>query len=75
MKGIDKITSRIIADAETECASVKKESDERIAAIRAENEKRRRTNTGAWCVRASRTPSSEFSAWTAPPGLRRRRAS
>ena len=40
MKGIDKITSRIIADAETECASVKKESDERCAAVRAENEKR-----------------------------------
>lgn len=40
MKGIDKITSRIIADAEAECAAVRKESDERIAAIRAENERR-----------------------------------
>lgn len=40
MKGIDKITSRIIADAEAECAAVKKESDERVAAIREENERR-----------------------------------
>ncbi len=40
MKGIDKITSRILADAEAECAVVKKESDERCAAIRAENEKK-----------------------------------
>ena len=40
MKGIDKITSRILADAEAECAAVKKESDERCAAIRAENEKK-----------------------------------
>ena len=40
MKGIDKITSRIIADAEAECAAVKKESDERAAAIREENERR-----------------------------------
>ena len=40
MKGIDKITSRILADAEAECAVVKKESDERCAAVRAENEKR-----------------------------------
>lgn len=40
MKGIEKITSRIIADAEAECAAVKKESDERVAAIREENERR-----------------------------------
>ena len=40
MKGIDKITSRIIADAEAECRDVKRESDERCAAVRAENEKR-----------------------------------
>ena len=40
MKGIDKISSRIIADAEAECAAVKKESDERVAAIREENERR-----------------------------------
>ncbi len=40
MKGIDKITARILADAEAECSAVKKESDERCAAIRAENEKR-----------------------------------
>lgn len=40
MKGIDKITSRIIADAEAECRDVKWESDERCAAVRAENEKR-----------------------------------
>lgn len=40
MKGIDKITSRIIADAEAECRDVKRESDERRAAVRAENEKR-----------------------------------
>ena len=40
MKGRDKITSRILADAEAECAAVKKESDERCAAIRAENEKK-----------------------------------
>ena len=42
MKGIDKITSRIIADAEAECRDVKRESDERCAAVRAENEKRAR---------------------------------
>ena len=40
MKGIDRITSRILADAEAECAALKKESDARIEAIRAENEKR-----------------------------------
>lgn len=40
MKGIDKITSRIIADAEAECRDVKRDSDERCAAVRAENEKR-----------------------------------
>ena len=40
MKGIDKITSRIIADAEAECRDVKRESDERCAAVRDENEKR-----------------------------------
>ena len=40
MKGIDKITSRIIADAEAECRDVKRESDERCEAVRAENEKR-----------------------------------
>ena len=40
MKGIDKITSRIIADAEAECRDDKRESDERCAAVRAENEKR-----------------------------------
>lgn len=40
MKGIDKITSRIIADTEAECRDVKRESDERCAAVRAENEKR-----------------------------------
>ena len=40
MKGIDKITSRILADAEAECAAVRKESDERCAAIKAEAEKK-----------------------------------
>ena len=40
MKGIDKITSRILADAEAECAAVRKESDERIAAVKAEAEKK-----------------------------------
>ncbi len=40
MKGIDKITSRILADAEAECAAVRKESDERCAAIKAETEKK-----------------------------------
>ena len=37
---IDKITSRILADAEAECAAVRKESDERCAAIKAEAEKK-----------------------------------
>ena len=40
MKGIDKITSRILADAEAECAAVRKEADERCAAIKAEAEKK-----------------------------------
>lgn len=40
MNGIDKITSRILADAEAECAAVKRDSDARIEAIRADNEKR-----------------------------------
>ena len=40
MKGIDKITPRILADAEAECAAVRKESDERCAAIKAEAEKK-----------------------------------
>ena len=40
MKGIDKITSRILADAEAECAAIRKESDERIAAVKAEAEKK-----------------------------------
>ena len=40
MKGIDKITSRILADAEAECAAVKKESDGRCAAIKAQAEKK-----------------------------------
>ena len=40
MKGIDKITSRILADAEAECAAVRAESDRHCEAIRAENEKR-----------------------------------
>ena len=40
MKGIDKITSRILADAENECAAVKKESGERCEAIKAEAEKK-----------------------------------
>ena len=40
MKGIDKITSRIVADAEADCAAVKKDSDERCAAIKAEAEKK-----------------------------------
>lgn len=40
MKGIDKITARILADAEAECAALKKESDARIEAIRAENEQK-----------------------------------
>ncbi len=40
MKGIDKITSRILADAEADCAAVKKDSDERCAAIKAEAEKK-----------------------------------
>lgn len=40
MKGIDKITSRILADAEAECAAVRKESDARCAAIKAEAEKK-----------------------------------
>lgn len=40
MKGIDKITSRIIADAEAECAAIKQESDGRIEAARAEAEKK-----------------------------------
>ena len=40
MKGIDKITSRILADAEAECRALTAESDERCAAIRAENEKK-----------------------------------
>ena len=40
MKGIDKITSRILADAEAECAAVRSESDERCAAIKAGAEKK-----------------------------------
>ena len=40
MKGIDKITSRILADAEAECAAVRSESDERCAAIKADAEKK-----------------------------------
>lgn len=40
MKGIDKITSRILADAEAECAAVRAESDRHCEAIRTENEKR-----------------------------------
>ena len=60
MKGIDKITSRIIADAEAECRDVKRESDERCAAVRAENEKRAQDE---YC-----------SAWIVPPGSRPKRA-
>ena len=52
MKGIDKITSRILADAEAECAAVRAESDRHCEAIRAENEKRAQTSTGSWSARA-----------------------
>ena len=40
MKGIDKITSRILADAEAECAAVKAESDKHCGEIKAEAEKK-----------------------------------
>lgn len=40
MKGIEKLVARILADAENECAAVKKESDERCAAIKADAEKK-----------------------------------
>lgn len=40
MKGIDKITSRILAEAEAECAAIKADSDKRCAEIAAEAEKR-----------------------------------
>ena len=40
MKGIEKLVARILADAENECAAVKKESDERCAAIQADAEKK-----------------------------------
>ena len=36
MKGIEKITARIAADAEAEDSVVRKESEERIAQIRAD---------------------------------------
>ena len=39
MKGIEKITARIAADAEAEDSVVRKESEERIAQIRADYEK------------------------------------
>ena len=37
MNGIEKITARIRADAEAECAAIRAESEERCAAIRAES--------------------------------------
>ena len=40
MKGIEKLVARILADAENECAAVKKESDERCSAIKADAEKK-----------------------------------
>lgn len=38
MNGIDKITARILADAEAECANVRAESDAKCAEIRSANE-------------------------------------
>lgn len=39
MNGIEKITARIRADAEAECAAIRAESEARCAEIRAENER------------------------------------
>ena len=39
MNGIEKITARIRADAEAECAALRAESEARCAEIRAENER------------------------------------
>ena len=47
MKGIEKITARIAADAETEDAAVRRESDQRVAAIRAEYEKKAQEEAAA----------------------------
>ena len=47
MKGIEKITARIAADAETEDAAVRQESDARVAAIRAEYEKKAQEEAAA----------------------------
>lgn len=40
MKGIEKITERILADARAECDGIRAQSDERVAAIREENAKK-----------------------------------
>lgn len=47
MKGIEKITARIAADAETEIAVIRQESDQRIAQIRADYEKQAQESAAA----------------------------
>lgn len=47
MKGIEKITARIAADAETEIAGIRQESDQRIAQIRADYEKQAQESAAA----------------------------
>ena len=60
MKGIEKITARIAADAESEISAIRGESDKVVAQIRADYDKRMRMLPSS--VKARRKTSSGLPA-------------